>query len=166
MIDQWMDIEIRLNDFDRVELKSSEKNLTQSHFILHKCPVSAVRVRWMTVWAMTLPQFLLEELLVAQLAKNFSSSYRRGILRLSCLISTRGHFLLLHVIRPYLFSINWNTTASTEIILLASERDFVCCWGSRRGIYVLVSILPSCFQIIWLRLCVRRRFVAMLQLGS
>jgi len=47
---------------------------------------------------------------------------------MSCLISNRRHFLLLHVLRPYLFNMNLNTEASTELILLASERDFLSCF--------------------------------------
>jgi len=47
---------------------------------------------------------------------------------MSSLISIWRHFLLLHVIRPYLFNINLNTKASTELILLASERDFLSCF--------------------------------------
>jgi len=65
---------------------------------------------------MARPQFLLEDPLVAQLAKKLSSSYRRKILWMSSLISIRRHFLLLHVIRPYLFNSNSNTKASTEPI--------------------------------------------------
>jgi hypothetical protein len=60
--------------------------------------------------------------------QKFSSCYIKRILWMSSLISFRRHFLLLHVVRPYLFNVNLNTKASTVLILLASERDFLSCF--------------------------------------